>query len=566
MIDEPAGSDQERVWRRQIELYHDAGRVLATALARLINAYEMSPERAQHALSWEHLPGRVGSSSPISGRDEASARKYSDSAKRVIETSMLHEGRDPLSEYSQLLDDWDLIHSKADEESFKLDEYLDQKDYNWHVTGKGMTDAEKRQLQGWSTEDVERLRSRDPELLSEYRQELEKEADKQAEKGKDYIEWEENRKIWVEARLADLESAANAKMLAARVNDLNVQRSRWEAIERMRPLAEDQGRTLLWKDIVESNYSEQLTLPELPTRVDWRFPECLIPEVRIIYDATEQQMRQLWTTPTSQEVVDEYEKLLSQLVTLSNEIPITPAIERYMEWNEGERTSIDRSIPRLPIPTNYGWPEYYGLVLDDEASLDREISDEVRKSGNLWIHWAKELVGMLPTVTKRAVELGKHPISDIPNVPESLSVLFEQAHLAYLFDFDIPCVLTCGALVEEAFQKRFKEMFENWDRQFSEAKRQYKEAKMKSNALKESEQKPQGLAFWEKIDKVVDQNPSAAPARQLANRIWGARTQAMHHPEDYFRQVKYKSRDVLFDTRKVLQFLFEPEQTQEGRT
>ena len=100
------GDSPSREW----VLYHDAGRVLASALARLINAYEMSPERAQHALSWEHLPGRVGSRYPISERDEASARKYSDSAKQVIETSMLHEGRDSLSEYSQLLDDWDLIH------------------------------------------------------------------------------------------------------------------------------------------------------------------------------------------------------------------------------------------------------------------------------------------------------------------------------------------------------------------------------------------------------------------------------------------------------------------------
>ncbi|MGD0630090.1 MAG: hypothetical protein ABR987_12085 [Terracidiphilus sp.] len=532
------GDSPSREW----VLYHDAGRVLASALARLINAYEMSPERAQHALSWEHLPGRVGSRYPISERDEASARKYSDSAKQVIETSMLHEGRDSLSEYSQLLDDWDLIHGKADEESFKLDEYLDQKDYDWHATGIGMTDAEKRQLQGWSTEDVERLRSRDPELLNEYRREIEQEAMKEAAKGRDYIESEENRRVWVEARLADLESAANAKMLGAYKNDLDVQQSRWERIERMRSVAENQGRNLLWRDIVESADSEGLTLPERPAKVEWDFPDCLTPEVRIIYDATEQTRSQLWTTSKSQDVVDEYEKLIGQLVALCKEIPTTPAIARYMEWNEGERTSIDRSIPRLPIPTDYGWPEYYGLVLDDEAYLDREINEDVRKSGNLWIHWAKELVGMLPAVTKRAVELGKHPISDIPKdrVPESLSVLFEQAHLCYLFNLEIPCVMTCGSLIEEAIEAKFPELKEEWRR------RQWADKK--------------SVPWRSKLEEV-------ARAYLPFGRVWGLawkvvqkRNEAVHDPTKYLKESKGQSERILRGSRDVLKALFETEQ------
>jgi hypothetical protein len=528
-------------------LYHDAGRVLASALARLINAYEMSPERAQHALSWEHLPGRVGSRYPISERDEASARKYSDSAKRVIETSMLHEGRDPLSEYSQLLDDWDLIHGKADEKSFKLDEYLDQKDYDWHATGIGMTDAEKRQLQGWSTEDVERLRSRDPELLSEYRQELEREAVKQVEKGKVYVEWEENRKIWVEARLADLESAANIKMLAARVNDLDVRRSRWRAIERMRPVAEDQGRNLLWKDIAESADSERLSLPERPTEVEWHFPDCLTPEVRIIYDATEQKRSQLWTTSMSQDVVDEYEKLVGQLVALSKEIPTTPAIARYMEWNEGERTSIHRSIPRLSILTDYGWPEYYGIVLDDEASLDREINEEVRKSGNLWIHWAKELVGMLPAITKRAVEFSKHPISDISNdrIPESLSVLFEQAHLCYLFNLEIPCAMTCGSLIEEAIEVKFPQLSDKWEGKRANDRKQVSWKLKKMDVLE----------IYPHFEKVA----------KKANDVIYVRNDAVHKPETFLRDHRGKQASILRSTRDVLENLFEAEEFDKER-
>ena len=79
---------------RQFDLSRDAGRVLAAALARLIEAYESNPDRARHAVSWEHLlPGKGRSPNPISERDEASARRSSDAAKRVVQTSML--GRPP---------------------------------------------------------------------------------------------------------------------------------------------------------------------------------------------------------------------------------------------------------------------------------------------------------------------------------------------------------------------------------------------------------------------------------------------------------------------------------------
>jgi hypothetical protein len=538
--------DSRTILHREWELRRDAGRVLAAALARLIEAYESNPGRARHAVSWEHLlPGKGGSPNPISERDEASAAKSSDSARRVVHASMLHDG--DLSEFSQLLDDWNLIAGAGEEEKFKLDEYLSWEHNNWGATGEGLTPSERRRLQGWSVEDVERLRSRDPSLLSEYRQELEEAAAKQAEKGQDWREWEENRRIWVEARLADLETALNTKMLGARVNDLEAQRQRWEAIERMRPCAEDSGQSLRWRDIVESADSEGLTLPEWPTKVDSRFPDCLTPEMRIIYDATEEKRHQIWAMPFSREIVDEYEELVGQLAALSREMPTTPAIARYMRWNEEERISEHRSIPRLPIPIDYGWHEYYSLVLDDEANLDREIREEVLKSGNLWIYWAKELVGMLPAVTRRAVELGKHPISQMPNdrVPEGLRALFKQAHLSYLFGLEIPCTLTCGALVEEAFQVRFQEMFGAWDKEYLDGRKKG--------------ERPHALTFREKIDRVVAESPFALPARKLAIGVWDARSKAMHKPEDYLGQERYKSATILSDTRKVLKILYEPE-------
>ena len=532
---------------REWVLYHDPGRVFASALARLINAYEINPERAQHALSWEHLPGRAGSPYPISQRDEASARKYSDSAKRIIESSMLHEGRDPLSEYSQLLEDWDLIHDKADGDSFKLYEFADQKDYDWHVTGKGLSDAEKRQMQGWSTEDVERLRSGDPELLNEYRQEIEKEAMKEVPTGKDYIESEEIRRIWVEARLADLESAADAKMLAVRENDLRVLLSRWEAIERMRPGAENQGRNLLWRDDAERADSEGATLPERPAEVEWHFPDCLTPEVRIIYDAIEQKRCQLWTTPTGHEVVDEYEELVGQLVELSREMPTTKAVARYMRWNEEKRTSEHLLIPRLPYSIDYGWHEYYSLVLDDENNLDREITEDVRKSGNVWIHWAKELVGMLPAVTKRAVKFSKHPITDIPKdrVPESLRVLFEQAHLCYLFNLEIPCVMTCGSLIEDAIETRFPKLKEEWQR------RQWANKK--------------SVPWRAKLEEVARACPPFETVLGVAFKVVQKRNDAVHDPSKYLSESKGQSEQILRGTRDVLRALFETEQPNEGR-
>jgi hypothetical protein len=513
-------------------LRDNPGRMFAAALARLIEAYELSPDRTRHALSWEHLSPNI-----ISERDESSAQKSSDSAKRVIQTSMLHVGEAPLSEYSQLLDDWNLISDSGEEDSFKLDEYMGRHHINWEVTGEGLTPTEKRRLQGWSIEDLELLRTRDPELLSEYRQELEKEAVKHAEKGQDYNETEENRKIWIEARLADVDSAIESKILRARANDLEAQLSRWKQIEHMRSHSEVWGRLRIWAETPED------ARPEKPAWDERRFPDSLTPEMRSLYETTEQKKNQVWRT-LSREIVDEYEALVGQLVTLSKELPTTPVIAREMARREKERAEGYRGGPRVPIPTDYGWYEYCGLDMDDMANLNWEIEDEVRKNGNLWIHWAKEMVGMLPAITKRAVIFGKHPVSDISNdsFPESLTILFEQAHMSYLFNQDVPCTLVCGSLLEHAFEIKFPVLFEEWDSAFKSAKKQGK--------------KPEALAFWQKLDIVVSKFSFCAPARQRADAVWSARTEAMHHPDRYLAQARYRAIDALRDTREALRILF----------
>lgn len=540
-------TDSDDCFRRQWELNRDAGRVLAAALARLIEAYESSPDRARHALSWEHLPGRVGSSRPISERDEASAAKSSDSAKLVIQTSMLHDGETSLSEYSQLLDDWNLISDRGEEESFKLDEYLGSNHPNWEVTGEGLTPTEKRRLHGWSVEDLKILRSRDPELLSEYRQELEKEAVKHAERGQDYTEAEENRKIWIGARLADVDSFVESEMLRARANELEAQLSRWKQIEHMRTDSENWGSLRLWAEIPED------ARPEKPAWDERRFPDSLTPEMRSVYETTEQKKNQVWRTP-SREIVDEYEALVGQLVALSEKLPTTAGIAREMARREKDRAENYRGGPRVPIPTDYGWYEYCSLAMDDEANFAREIEDEVRGSGSLWIHWAKELVGMLPAIAKRAVEFGKHPISDIPKdrVPESLRVLFEQAHLCYLFNFDIPCVVTCGSLLEDAFKTRFRDLAIGWEKQRNQSPPKY-------------------VSLLGKAKDVVSQDPRSKVSAFLSfeySSLWeinDARRYAVHDPGTYLAGGKRKSEEVLRKTRDILDILFEPVKSQTGK-
>jgi hypothetical protein len=205
----------------------------------------------------------------------------------------------------------------------------------------------------------------------------------------------------------------------------------------------------------------------------------------------------------------------------------------------GRAQSELRFGPRVPIPTDYGWYEYCSLVMDDEASFQREIDDEVRRSGNLWIHWAKELVGMLPTVTRRAVELGKHPISEIPKdrVPESLRVLFEQAHMLYIFDFDIPCLLTCGGLVEELVRKEFPDLNDKW-------------------SIKQSLEH-KSVSWKSKVNDVVSQYPKFQSAKRHLLDIWYVRNDAAHDPAKYLTAGKSSSEEILRKTRKVLEVFFE---------
>jgi hypothetical protein len=519
--------------KREFELRRNAGRVLAAALARLIEAYESSPERARHAISWEHLlPGKGRSPNPMSERDEASARRSSDAAKRVVQTSMLHVGEAPLSEYSQLLDDWSLISGSGEEESFKLDEYLGHHHLNWDLTGEGLTPSERRRLHGWSMEDVELLRQRDPEMASAYEAELEEAVCKLALRGED-------RKLRIQARMADVDSAVNRKLLEARARELGRLLARWEWIEKERKMAENTAAVRFW---CELNADERPSSPESDSR---EFPENLPPEMIKAYLGIAEIQRRVWVNGANTEFLDEFEAELERLITMSKEHPDSPELVRFVADNEERR----KENGRIGIPFDHGWYEYCSLWMDDDANWDKDIGDQKRADGKLWIQWAKELIGLLPSIVDRSAHLDAHPLAKFADdVPTSLRLLFEQAHLSYILGLEIPCTLTCGALVEEAFQVRFKEMFEGWDQERRDARKRG--------------EKPHDPPFWEKVDRVVEQNPIARPARQPAQSVWYARNSAMHNPQEYLRQGRYRSEAILSDARKVLQFLFDPDKTQ----
>jgi len=103
-------------------------------------------------------------------------------------------------------------------------------------------------------------------------------------------------------------------------------------------------------------------------------------------------------------------------------------------------------------------PEYYGIVLTNEASLDREINEEVPEE------W-KPLDTLGQKNWLECCRLSQKELLNLANIQyriflmtaflRALSVLFEQAHLCYLFNLEIPCAMTCGSLIEEAIEVKF---------------------------------------------------------------------------------------------------------------
>lgn len=514
-------SDRDLNRLQQIERSH--GRIFAAALARLVEAYEASPERARHALEWEHLPGRGSSPHPISEEEERKLARFGHAAKAQLEGSLLHGGNKTLKEFDLLLSDWYTISSVADESSFELENLLDETTVsNWRVTGESLIPSENRLLFGWTLDDVGRLKDGDQEVVSLYRAELTEIADNlQGLRG-------EERNLWIEARMDDISSVVRRKLLEVRKQEFRLALSRWEQIERIRPIHVHHHEIFnIW---CELDPADRPPMP--PKQID--FPSHLPSEMKEVYLRLNEIQGRIWTTDDDGGLLAECEMKIEQLIAGSKAIEDGPGLARYMKENEKRREEQGR----IPIPTDNSWYEYYSLEMDDDASCQLESANWEKNEVKLFAHWAKELIGVLPSVVDRSSRLGTHPFAAIgEEVPLALRTLFEQAHMLYIFDFDIPCIITCATLVEEVIESTFPDLSEKWS--------------MKQRLERKS------VRWIDKINDVVYQNPRLHGAKKPLLDIGVIRNDVVHDPAKYLNAGRNNSEEVLRKTRTVLQLIFE---------
>lgn len=165
-----------------------------------------------------------------------------------------------------------------------------------------------------------------------------------------------------------------------------------------------------------------------------------------------------------------------------------------------------------------------------------------KSSSSSAIFWSKEMAGRLVQVVDREHGLERHPFGDVGElIPPAHRTLFENAHMLYLFDFDIPCILTCGALVEELVKREFPDLDEKWEQQFRGGT---------------------PVKWKDKVREVMSRNPAFKRAEPLLVRIMYARNGVAHDPGAYLGAGGNKAERVLLETRKVLEIFYETLQAQ----
>lgn len=184
---------------------------------------------------------------------------------------------------------------------------------------------------------------------------------------------------------------------------------------------------------------------------------------------------------------------------------------------------------------------YQGSHSDSETSYFADISRP--KAGLLW---SKELIGRIEEIVEREQKLLSHPVASLgASIPKSIGVLFEQSHLCFLFNLELPCIISCGALLEEAVENRFPELSAKWFRQWKKER--------------------VSASFRKKIEEVVSAHPWAAQISSPALRIYEVRNEAVHAPAKYLGSGKGEPTEILRDTREVLHILYETKGIQERR-
>lgn len=159
--------------------------------------------------------------------------------------------------------------------------------------------------------------------------------------------------------------------------------------------------------------------------------------------------------------------------------------------------------------------------------------------------YAREVVGKLRKIVRRASRLDKISPPRQPSGP--LERYFQEAHDCYLYGFHVACVVLCRALLERAL-KESVDPNGALEKRTEQGYRKTGQRAAYIDAL---------TAEAERRKILTDDRP------ELAIRVRKAGNEAIHNFEKFEREnregVSKKAEEVLLDTRKILEDLFEGE-------
>jgi hypothetical protein len=495
-----------------------AGRMLAMALARLTEAFECNPGRVEMALQWEGIVGRHNrNKNRLGPEDEISVDLSEGCAMRTTAETMLHRGHEQTLEYDRLLDEWYRENPDTREyREFELSEIyfpLGRDGFQ-----RAATPSEEVQVlntwASWNEESINDLARGAERAIKRAQEGLEGLYDRVG------IYDRKDARSRIEKELSDPAALAVRIRRDLRVNALGRKISRWKEIEK-------------YKAIIE--FRKLDLFPSFPFGCPEEFPEAISRDVSILdsYDAR---------LKDNDADIDEADQCLQRIIEFRDAFPASELLLLHIE----QTMDLKRKGALLGVPQfdeGLSWYRFLEAELEWKAArvheAEREKSDEAKHS----IQWAKELLGMLPMVASRSLDLEKHPLADLPDerVPESLRVLFEQAHLCYLFNLEIPCAMTCGSLIEEALETRFPQLRDEWQRKQREERK--------------------SVSWREKREQITAIYPTFQKVAGIASDVIRDRNDAVHDPSKFLLGRRAEQASLLRNTRRVLANLFDTNST-----